>query len=195
MTVFTFLLIAAAIIGTLAGYGAASSDLLQQIFLTRKFSHRLAQCLCVAVITIILWVQTPVPLLRVIPAAVLAVYLAIAAALRLLIRKKASERYTEELRQEIREAALCTTIGILIAIGGAFVLCLVVASAPRLVQQFGISATEQKMCYGLIMGVDSMILAALTHYLIVLRLYPCVGDTPSRSLLQLRKALHSSYRI
>lgn len=50
MKSFYLILLAVVVTGCFAGYEAASRDLLQQAFLARKLTHRLAECLCVVLV-------------------------------------------------------------------------------------------------------------------------------------------------
>lgn len=67
MSRFCLIMIVAVLICGIIGYETASRDLLQQVFLSRKLSHRLAECLSTGFILVILLLYAPRKLMCLIP--------------------------------------------------------------------------------------------------------------------------------
>lgn len=112
-----------------------------------------------------------------------------------VFKRKESSLCTEDHRKETRETALCTVISCLAFAGAGLLAYQAVACAPSVAEQLRISTVERAVCAGISMGVDTILLAALLHSLLVLRMYPNDGDNPSRELLRLRKELRAPYRL
>lgn len=195
MTKFYLSLVGVIVVGCFAGYEAASRDLLQQVFLARKLTHRLAECLCAALVLLVQMLLSPVIWLCLIPPAVAALYALGTFGLNQFFKCKESKLCTEEHQKETRETALCTIISCLTFVGVGLLAYQVIAFAPDFSVRLNISAVEQTACIGISMGVDAMLLAALIHYLLVLRMHPNDGDNPSKELLKLRKELRMPHRI
>lgn len=195
MTNFYLLLLAVIVIGCFTGYEAASRDLLQQVFLARKLTHRLAECLCTVLVLLVQMFLCSTALLWIIPPVAVALYALGVFGLDRLFKRKESNLCTEDHCKEARETVLCTVISCLAFVGAGLLAYQAVACAPSVAAQLHISAMERAVCVGISMGVDAILLAALIHYLLVLRMYPSDGDNPSRELLRLRKELHILHRI
>lgn len=97
--------------------------------------------------------------------------------------------------KKARETALCTLISCLAFVGCGLLACQVAAYSPNIAAQLYVSAVEQAVCVGISMGVNSLLLAVLVHYLLVLRMHPNDDDNPSRELLRLRKELRVPHCI
>lgn len=195
MTSTCFLLVPVAVAGCVAGYETSSRDLLQQVFLARKLTHRLAECLCAALVLLLQMFFSPAAALCVIPAVVAGLYILGAFGLNRLFKSKESNLCTDDHRRKAQETVLCTLISCLVFVGIGFLVCLTAAYSPNMVKQLSISALDQIVCCGISMGVNALLLAALVHYLLVLRMHPSDDDNASRELMRLRKELRMLYRI
>ena len=195
MSAYCFLLVIAIILAGAAGCKAAGNDLLQQVFSARKFSRRLAEFLCAAMVLFVIWIQIPAAWLRFVPGMVCVLYWIVCGVLHLVFKRKEAKQGEEEQRREIRESALCTVTGMSIAIGAALLLCMLLAHSPQTASRLGATEVDRCLCHGLALGVLSLLLAGLAHYLVFLRLYPGEEDNPNRDLLRLRKKLRTSHRI
>lgn len=195
MTRFSVILIAVIVLGCFAGYEVASRDLLQQVFLARKFTHRLAECLCAGLVLLVQMFFSPMAVLCVIPPVVAALYVLGALGLNQLFKRRESNLCTDDHRKKVRETALCTFISCLAFVGGGLVVLQAVACSPNIAAQLYISGARRAVCAGISMGVNSLLVAALIHYLLVLRMHPSDDDNPSRELLKLRKELGAPNHI
>lgn len=195
MTKFYLLMIVVTIAGCFTGYEVASRDLLQQVFLARKLTHRLAECLCTALILLLQMFFSPSILLCIIPPVVVVLYILGVWAIQLLFRRKESKACTDDYRRKTLETALCTLISSLVFVGLGFLVCQAIAYSPNWVAQLHIVVVDQTICCGMTMGANALLLVALVHYLLVLRMYPSDDDNPSRELMRLRKELRVPHRI
>lgn len=195
MMSFSVILIAVIVVGCFAGYETASRDLLQQVFLARKFTHRLAECLCAALVLLVQMFFSPRAVLLVISPVVVALYALGALGLNQLFKRKESNLCTDDHRKKVRETALCTLISCLAFVGVGLVVLQAAAYAPNIAAQLYASGARRVICAGISMGVNSLLMAALTHYLLVLRMHPSDDDNPSRELLKLRKELGAPNHI
>lgn len=181
--------------GCLVGYEAASRDLLQQVFLARKLTHRLAECLCVALVLLIQVFFSPSALLCIIPLVVCVLYGLAVLGLGQLFKRRESSSCTDDYRKKVRETALCTLISCLAFVGAGLLVSQVVICSPNMATQLCATVRDQLLCCGLSMGVNALFLIGLIHYLLVLRMNPSDDDNPSRELLRLRKELRVPHRI
>lgn len=195
MTKCGLILAAVVVTGCFSGYEAASRDLLQQVFLARKLTHRLAECLCVALVLLVQVFFSPLALLWIIPVVVCALYVLGAFGLERLFKYKESNLCTDDYRKKVRETALCTLISCLAFVGTGLLVCQAIIHSPDLTARFCVSTIDQIICCGLSMGVNALLLTGLVHYLLILRMYPSDDDNPSRELLRLRKELRVPHRI
>lgn len=195
MTMYCLFLTAVVIAVCFLGYETASRDLLQQVFLARKLTHRLAECLCTALVLLIQAFFSPSILMWIIPSVICILYVLATFGLEWLFKHKESNSCTDDHRKKVRETALCTFISCLSFVGVGLLVCQAVFHLPNLAAQLCVSARNQIICYGMSMGVNTLLLAGLIHYLLVLRMHPSDDDNPSRELLRLRKELRVPHRI
>lgn len=195
MTKCCLFLVSVVIAGCFAGYETASRDLLQQVFLARKLTHRLAECLCAALVLLVQAFFSPAALLWIIPVVLCVLYVLSTVGLEWLFKHKESNSCTDDHRKKVRETALCTFISCLAFVGTGLLVSQAIIHSPNLAAQFCISAMDQIICCGMSMGVNALLLAGLVHYLLILRMHPSDDDNPSRELLRLRKELRVPHRI
>ena len=196
MSRFCLIMIVAVLICGIIGYETASRDLLQQVFLSRKLSHRLAECLSTGFILVILLLYVPRKLMCLIPLIVCAAYILVCFGLREAVQHlEPDESRKESANSRIWETVLCTAISIFVAVGIGLFICLALTQLPNPDIRSYISEGERLACYSLLIGVLSLLLTGLVHFLLLLRLYPSSGDNPSCALLQLRRTLRIPHRI
>lgn len=196
MSKFSMILVAVILFCGVIGCEAASRDLIQQVFLSRKLSHRLAECLIAGLALIVLLVFAPRKLLCLIPLAMFALYAIVCFGLRETVQRMESDECKKEsANHRIWETTLCTAISIFTAVGIGLFACLVLASLAGTGVQSSVSEEERMICCCLLIGVLSLLLATLVHFLVMLRLHPSSGDNPSCTLLQLRRTLRIPHRI
>lgn len=172
------------------GYQAASNDLLQQVLTSRKISQCLAELICAVLVVALLWIKCPAEELRLLPLAPVFGY-GITLLLLHFRRKKKTGEVRKEIRSEYRETLLRTAISVLTATAVTLLLCQIMARNPWPGNWPDIPENDLYLCDGILLVVTVLLSLVLAHYLVVIWMDPSENDTPSRSLLQLRKALRS----
>lgn len=150
---------------------------------------------CAALVLLVQMFFSPLAVLCVIPPAVAVLYAGGALGLNQLFKRRSPicVRTITERRPGKRRFARSSPVSRLWDVG--FWRARWPPIRPNIAAQLYVSAVEQAVCVGISMGVNSLLLAVLVHYLLVLRMHPNDDDNPSRELLRLRKELRVPHCI
>lgn len=191
MSTYSYLLITLVIVGGIIGFQLSKNDLLRQMFLSYRMSVYLVKAMCGVIVLVILWLQAPRVVLRVIPVVLALVYVGVCSGLRYLFKWKKVYDWNQDRRNEVREAVLYAMISTLFAVGALFLFFLMITDYPGVPLDLGATEIDRTISYALTLSIVSLFLIVLVHYLIVLGQGSGEDDDSGRTMIRLRRKLRS----
>lgn len=183
MTTFSLLLCMLLALSCAIGYRSDRNSTLQGALLPHRIACRSAQLCGVLLVLVVAWLHATNLLIACVPAAVALLY----AGGMFLFAALSRRLHWEEPcvgRYEFVETFVSTGISVTLLVGAVLLLAVAASYLPGLQDSRHISAMDQMLCHGLLLGVNTAHLCLLLHQIFLFSQHPVEKIDASQAMLK-----------